>query len=328
MESDWSASFALDAISLNAAADLCRQLDGMPLAIEMAAARVPAFGLRGVRDLLGRHLMSLTTAGAAPSRQRTLRSALEWSHSLLTTDEQAAFRRLAPFVGGFTAPLAEAQLSATADSTAPAFDGLDALGSLVDKSLVQASVADPPRYRLLESAREFALESLNHANEVALASAAHAQVMAAHYAEARDDADLLTELEWLEYHVVERDNVGAALRWAVEHADADTVARLLAYRSFIENFTGVLDVGSDSRLRSLGLSRQTKRGVPRRFCGAVTQSSCMAISQRPTSFGRNRWRCTAGAAIGSAYSARCCWRSAACIGPSDEAARFRGFWPK
>jgi len=197
-----------------------------------------------VLERLGPRLMSLGGAGAAPSRQRTLRAALEWSHSSLSPPEQLALRRLAPFTGGFSAELAEEMLCALGTESAPALaaDALDALGALVDKSLVQADAADPPRYRLLESAREFALERLDAAGERELANDRHAQVIAARFAAARDDSDRLTEMAWQTAYVVERDNVHAALVWMCTRDDADTAARLLAFKGLIEQLTGVHEI--------------------------------------------------------------------------------------
>ena len=150
--------FALTDESLPLAVDICRRLDGLPLAIEMAAARVATLGLRPVRDKLDARFKLLTGGSRATLRRhQTLRAALEWSHQLLNDAEQAVFRRLGVFAGGFTMGMAQALAS---DAQLDEWAVLDHLSALVDKSLVVADAGEAPRYRLLESARAFALEQL------------------------------------------------------------------------------------------------------------------------------------------------------------------------
>ena len=128
------ARFALAGDDLLLARDICRRLDGLPLAIELAAARVPTLGLRGVRDKLDARF-KLLTGGARSTlrRHQTLRAALEWSHNLLSGDERIVFRRLGAFAGGFTVELAQAVAS---DGNLDAWCVLDLVSQLVDKSLV------------------------------------------------------------------------------------------------------------------------------------------------------------------------------------------------
>ena len=139
-------------------AEICRRLDGMPLAIELAAARVRLLGVDGVHKRLDERLHILTGGTRAVLRRhQTLRAALEWSYNLLSRDEQTLFRRLGVFVGGFTLELAQA---VAADDRIDRWAVLDLLGHLVDKSLVVADGDEMPRYRLLETMRAFALEQL------------------------------------------------------------------------------------------------------------------------------------------------------------------------
>ena len=150
--------FALNDDNLPVAIDICRRLDGLPLAIELAAARVATLGLQPVRDKLDARFKLLTGGSRATLRRhQTLRAALEWSHNLLTDAEQAVFRRLGVFAGGFTMEMAQA---VAGDAQLDEWAVLDHLSALVDKSLVVADAGDAPRYRLLESARAFALEQL------------------------------------------------------------------------------------------------------------------------------------------------------------------------
>ena len=138
--------------------DICRRLDGIPLAIELAAARVPLLGVNGLHARLDQ-IFNVLTGGARMKlrRHQTLRAALEWSHDLLSADERIAFRRLGVFAGGFTLELAQQVVS---DERIDQWLVLDLLGRLIDKSLVIASGEAEPRYRLLETTRAFALESL------------------------------------------------------------------------------------------------------------------------------------------------------------------------
>lgn len=147
---------------------ICERLDGLPLAIELAAARVPLLGLKGLRQRLGQQLTLLGGGPrGAPARQQTLRAAIAWSHALLSDEERRAFRRLGIFAGGFSVGVAQAVLDLPFDDDGPV---LDLLGALRDKSLLASPVGGPgalsaPRLRLLESTRAFALEQLQACGE-------------------------------------------------------------------------------------------------------------------------------------------------------------------
>jgi tetratricopeptide (TPR) repeat protein len=150
--------FELGADNAAAVAGICRRLDGMPLAIELAAARI---GLLGPIALLQRleHRLPLLTGGAAdlPERQQTLRTTLAWSHNLLDPATQVLFRRLAVFTGGWTLQAAE---TVCADPDLPASDVLDCLQVLIDSSLVRLQGEDGSRFGMLETVREYAAEQL------------------------------------------------------------------------------------------------------------------------------------------------------------------------
>jgi predicted ATPase len=162
------ADFALDATNAQAVAAICRHLDGIPLAIELAAARTL---LLPPEDLLRRmeRRLPVLTSGAAdlPARQRTLRQTLDWSYALLRPAEQALFRRLAVFSGGWTLAAAEAVCG---DSDLPADEVLERLGALVDSSLVQRSTAvqREPRFGMLETIGEYAREQQTQAGETVM----------------------------------------------------------------------------------------------------------------------------------------------------------------
>jgi predicted ATPase len=149
------ASFRIDGHNAGAIARICRELDGIPLAIELAAARVRALSPAELVERLDDRLRLLTGGTRdAPAHQQTLRATMEWSYALLDEPERAMLRRCAMFAGGFDLEAAAAIAAAGEGET----DALDRLSSLVDKSLVSADFsAKPTRYSLLESTRAFAL---------------------------------------------------------------------------------------------------------------------------------------------------------------------------
>jgi predicted ATPase/DNA-binding winged helix-turn-helix (wHTH) protein len=150
--------FALSESTIADAIELCRQLDGIALAIEMAAVRLPVLGLGPLQARLGERLKLLRGASRLmPARHRTLRATLDWSHSLLSSEEQAVLRRLSVFAGSFRLDMAQ-RVAATEDLDE--WMVLDSLTALIDKSLVQVERNEPPRYRLLETTRLYAAERL------------------------------------------------------------------------------------------------------------------------------------------------------------------------
>lgn len=214
---------------LAAAAEICRRLDGLPLAIELAAARVPLLGVQGLRQRLDESLHVLASGSArAPARQQTLRAALAWSHALLSEEQQTVFRRLAVFNGGFSPQLAQQVL---ADDALEPWAVLDHLGALVDKSLLitDAGADGEVRCRLLEAARAYAQERLDAVGERAALRLRHAQAMA-DMALATDRA-VAHEPRYerlMRPLLAEADNVRAAMRWlaAVGSGDGPDVPTL------------------------------------------------------------------------------------------------------
>jgi predicted ATPase/DNA-binding XRE family transcriptional regulator len=219
---------------------ICARLDGLPLAIELAAARLRSMSLAAVNDRLDQRF-SLLTGGSrtAPQRQQTLQAAIGWSHALLGCAEQALLRRLAVFAGSFDLDAAEA-VGGAGDSTVADVAGL--LGSLVDKSLVVAEPAGPAlRYRLLETVRQFAAERLAEAGqgETDAAQAAHcahylsvAETAAPHLAGPDQGA-------WL----ARLDADQANLRRAAEHAASrpDGTVQVLRFNIALERYWNTRD---------------------------------------------------------------------------------------
>ena len=206
---------------LSTIADICRRLDGMPLAIELAAARVRLLGLDGVRARIDERFQILTGGTRSVLRRhQTLRATLDWSHQLLSAEERTVFRRLGVFVGGFSLELAQA---VAADEHLDKWIVLDLLGHLVDKSLVGAGGGEAPRYRLLETTRAFALEQLAQAGETAQLLRRHADAMLA-FAQHVEAGHWRWSEEVQKRHNAELDNVRAALDWAAAAADTRELA--------------------------------------------------------------------------------------------------------
>ncbi|CAA9568860.1 MAG: hypothetical protein AVDCRST_MAG49-3384 [uncultured Thermomicrobiales bacterium] len=222
--------FVLTEANAPTVAAIVRRLEGLPLAIELAAARTRQLSLAAVLGQLGGGLRVLAGGPRdAPARQRTLRSAIAWSHDLLPPEEQTLFRRLAVFAGGWTAGAAEAVCGEDE------FDTLDGLFGLVDHSLVRrvepvgrgAPVASDhePRFRMLETVREFALERLEASGEAEAVRSRHA----AHVAEfAQRTAGVLqtVSVASLAKLAAEHDNARAALAWAIEHDEPEIGLRV------------------------------------------------------------------------------------------------------
>jgi predicted ATPase/class 3 adenylate cyclase len=201
-------SFTLTDANASAVAALCARLDGLPLAIELAAARIPILTPQAMLDRLDRPLALLGAIGrGGPERQRTLRRTIAWSHELLTGAEQSLFRRLAVFAGGWTIEAAEAVV--------PDADVLDGLESLVDKSLVRRhDRAGEPHFEMLSTIREFALEQL--ADDAAIEAETRRRHAAYWLARAEALApDLERGTDAALRLLDEQDNLRAALRYAL-----------------------------------------------------------------------------------------------------------------
>ncbi|MFL6664519.1 MAG: ATP-binding protein [Rhizobacter sp.] len=231
--------FRISEQNLQAAIDLCRQLDGLPLAIEMAAARVAVLGLDGVRAQLMHRLRLLAGPRDAPARHHTLRDTFDWSHGLLRHEERLVFRRLQPFVGGFTAAMATRLACAVGAGSDSVDDmqALEALGALVDKSMVQRFADDSGRFFLFESARDYAAQQLQGCGEVDDVRRQHARVVADVFANAASDYARLADDDWAALYVPERHNVRAALDWACAKREPDVLAGLVAALARIDTFT-------------------------------------------------------------------------------------------
>jgi predicted ATPase/DNA-binding winged helix-turn-helix (wHTH) protein len=225
--------FALTDDSAAAAIELCRALDGLPLAIELAAWRAPTLGVRRLLDSMHAPLQLLATSNlGVPKRLQTLRNALEWSHGLLDPREQTVLRRLSVLVGSSDLDLIQ-KLACDPPGEGPIDEWavVDALTTLVDRSLItvvpglNASV----RYRLLESPKAFAKEQLVRAGEAALLARRHAQAMVDRFERAyQDHCSGRTPVgDWRERHLPDVDNGHEALAWLHAHHQQALLTTLL-----------------------------------------------------------------------------------------------------
>ncbi len=253
-------NFALTPANAPTVVEICRRLDGIPLAIELAAARLPLLGVEGLRARLGERFNVLTGgARVVLRRHQTLRATLEWSHGLLTPVEQTVFMRLGVFAGSFA--LEAAQLVASDDQIG-AWAALDHLEALVDKSLVLAEGNSLPRYRLLETTRAYALERLAEAGETERMLRQHALAMCAvlESSEGDDQHWRMTPAD-IAPAESELDNLRAALAWVSTAADSNELAIALAGKSHrVWMATHLLSEGLE---RSLALRHKIDDDVPK-----------------------------------------------------------------
>lgn len=268
--------FRLTEDNSSAIAEICRRLDGMPLAIELAAARTRTLSLTQIVDGL-HHNFRLLAGGArtAVRRQQTLRASIDWSHAMLTEPERILFRRLAVFMGGFDLDAAH---TVGADTEAEHFQLIDLLGLLVDKSLVLAEeIQDMMRYRLLETVRQYGLEKLAESGEAEAVRARHRDhyTAAAATLESRTGGDGTPLVPWAE---LEMDNLRAAHAWSCDAAEfgpalqlVSALQRLWVTRGrFREGVAGFGAVFGDERYRDDDVA-------PRDWIRAVADAGLLAV---------------------------------------------------
>ena len=218
-------TFALTEQNASAVAQVCYRLDGIPLAIELAAARTKVLTVEQIAVRLD-DSFGLLSAGSrtAMPRQRTLHATMDWSHELLPDEERALFRRLAVFAGGFTLEAAE---SVCSGEDLERDEVLDLLSHLVDKSLVVAwEVSGEARYRLLETVQQYAWEKLSEPGETERFRERHAGYYLALAEEAEPELKGAGQVAWLERLEWERDNLRAAMAWLLERGALEEAARL------------------------------------------------------------------------------------------------------
>lgn len=209
-----------------AIAEICRSLDGLPLALELAAARIKVLPPPALLTRLANRLKLLVGGPRdRTARQQTLRGAIDWSYDLLEPPDQVLFARLGVFVGGCTLEACEI-VCATSDD--PMFDVLDGLASLVDKSLLRQYEGQDgePRFRMLETIREYAQERLAKSTEAPDLGRQHAIYFLELAETAEPELTGADQAQWMKRLETEQDNLRAVLRWATEHTEPEIGARL------------------------------------------------------------------------------------------------------
>jgi predicted ATPase/tRNA A-37 threonylcarbamoyl transferase component Bud32 len=218
--------FVLTNENASAVTEICARLDGLPLAIQLAAARIKLLPPAAMRSRLASRLQLLTSgARDLPARQQTLRHTIDWSYDLLSEAERKLFRRLSVFTSGFTLEAAESACDTKQDL---GLDVLDGLSSMVDKSLVrQVEQADgEPRFLMLETLREYGLEKLAASGEETLTCKAHAAYYVVLAEDAATEKSASEVKTWMDRFETEHDNFRAALDWLIEAKNGEWGVRL------------------------------------------------------------------------------------------------------
>ena len=218
--------FKLTRTNAGAIAELCVRLDGLPLALELAAARIRLLPPQALLARLSQRFQVLTGGPRTmPERQQTLRNTIKWSHDLLDANERRLFQQLSIFVGGWTLEAAEAVCNAIND---PPTDLLQGVTSLLDKSLLQqiGQEGEEPRLVMLETIREYGLERLAASGELEVTRQAHAEYYLKLAEEAEQKLKSTQQVIWLERLELEHDNLRAALNWLVERQEVEMALRL------------------------------------------------------------------------------------------------------
>jgi predicted ATPase len=253
-------NFALTEPNVAAVAEVCRRVDGLPLAIELAAARTKVLPPRTLLARLEQRL-PLLTGGARdmPVRQQTMRAAIAWSYDGLPLSEQRLFRRLAVFAGGFDLSALDAVVDPSGDlDVAP----LDGVASLVDHSLLTVEErAGEPRFRMLETVREYAQEQLAASGEDATIRRAHALTFLALAETARPHLLDAMQGDWLDRLERDHANLRAALAWAIDGQHADLALRLVNALWLYWNKRGPWSEGRERLRQALALPGDAPIGL-------------------------------------------------------------------
>ena len=269
-------SFQLTPTNARAIAEVCVRLDGLPLAIELAAARVKLLPPQALLARLSQRLQLLTGGSRSlPIRQQTLRSTIQWSYDLLGPQEQALFQLLSIFVDGWTLEAAEALCQGIGQAD---LDVLNTLSALLDNSLIQSSAegAEEPRFLMLQTVREFGLERLTASGDLQRTRGAHAHYFLALAEQAEPELHGPNQAMWVARLGQEHDNLRTALEWALEQVSDEQAAerREIGMRlsAALKEFWMILGYYGEARAfleRVLALSEGTSTALRARVLRAI-----------------------------------------------------------
>jgi non-specific serine/threonine protein kinase len=286
-------NFTLDDANASVVIDICARLDGLPLAIELAAARIKLLSPQAILARLENRFTFLRSdARDLPARQQTLQATIDWSYDLLDTNEKVLFRRLAVFKGGRTLEAVETVCNPakTSDGIAPLqIDVLDGLESLLDQSLLQqeAGLDEEPRFMMLVTIHEYAAERLEESGEAKTLRRRHA----AYFLELAEEAEpALTgpdQVMWLNRLETEHNNLRAVLRWAIESQAAETGLRLAGALRQFWSVRGYYSEGRDWLARLLALAGPSERTTVR--AKALLGAGALAYHQGDYASVRTFW---------------------------------------
>ena len=232
--------FALNAENIRAVISICSQLDGLPLAIELIAARVKTLSIEQITARLDDRFALLTSGSRiGTSRQQTLRATLDWSYDLLTEAERELFRQLSVFVGGFTLDALESVALLNSDQSI-----LDALSRLVDKSLLLVEQQDQPRYRFLEPIRQYARDKLKETSGSSLIQDRHLN----YYLRVAEEAEPYLfgagQQDWKNRLELDHDNLRVALAWSLESNQIEAGLKMAGALAWFWHSKGHLSEGN------------------------------------------------------------------------------------
>jgi predicted ATPase/DNA-binding winged helix-turn-helix (wHTH) protein len=267
-------TFQLTEANASLVSRICRRLDGIPLALELAAARVPALGLANLFERLDDRFRLLRVAGRqSDARHGALHAAFDWSYGLLTPPEQRVFNRLGTFAGSFSL---NAAARCVADSDIDAAEAIDLVSRLVDRSLVAALAVDPPRYTLLETARAYALDKLSAQGDLETAGERMAVTVLELLDVAYAEYWSLDEALWLHRYEPELANVRAAMDWAIRNESELGVGLCgAAWPLFVET-----DLHAEGRARCSRVLGLLSDSLPRERIGRLWEAVSVYDSTR------------------------------------------------
>jgi predicted ATPase/DNA-binding CsgD family transcriptional regulator len=277
--------FDFNSETMSTIAEIVHRVDGLPLAIELAAARIKALPPAALLHRMENQL-PLLSGGARdlPLRQQTMRDTIGWSYDLLDAAEQTLFRRLGVFVGGFTLEAAEAIGTGPADTAAEtrvgtSFDVIDGITALIEHSLLRQTTGfgSEPRYQMLETVREFARDRLIASDERDDVQRRHAAHYLAFVEASQPEITGPDQATWFGQLSREKDNLRAALHWSLDQAETDTATRLGNSLWRIWERRGYLSEGRSYLHRILRLAASPESHAT--WCGALTGASVLASLQ-------------------------------------------------